>query len=70
MGQNVGSYGSVSYSENTLTIEIEPSTLGSIALTSANGRVECYWDGNQWVCNSVTFAQADNQSQSPSAMSV
>jgi hypothetical protein len=64
MGQNVGSFGCVSYNSNSITIEIEPNTLGSLALTSGDGRIECYWDGTQWVCNFVTFNQSESASQS------
>ena len=69
MGQHVGSFGSVNYSGNTITIEIEAETLASLALTSANGRIECYWDGTQWVCNSVTFSVSQSQNPSQNATS-
>ena len=55
MGQTEGSFGSISYSANTITIEIESNTLGSLALTDSDGRIECYWDGTQWVCNRIIF---------------
>ena len=63
MGQNNGTYGDVSYTGNSITIEIEPNTLGSVALTTSDARIECYWDGSQWVCNAVSF----NQGQSANA---
>lgn len=67
MGQSVGSFGSISSQGNTITIEIETETLGSLALTSRDSRIECYWDGNQWVCNSITFSQSQTSGQSQSA---
>lgn len=50
-----GSFGSISYDGNTLTIEIAANSLGVIAVTDGHGRIECFWDGTQWVCNSITF---------------
>ena len=66
MGQSVGSFGSISYQGNTITIEIETETLGSLALTAPDSRVECYWDGSQWVCNSIGFSQSQTAGQSQS----
>jgi hypothetical protein len=54
-GSESGSFGSVSYDGNTLTIEIASDSLGGIALTSGLERIECFWDGTQWVCNGITF---------------
>ena len=68
MPQHNGSFGNISYAQNdnTITIEIDPAALGDIALTSPSGRIECYWNGVEWVCNSITFAGASSgQSQSP-----
>lgn len=60
MGQKSGTYGNVNYNGNHLTIDIDPNnTLGAIALTSGFERVECYWDGNQWVCQSIGFATSE-----------
>ncbi|HEY8224653.1 MAG TPA: hypothetical protein VIG25_05195 [Pyrinomonadaceae bacterium] len=74
MGQHTGSFGTISYDANdpNIHIEIDPAALGDLALTSADGRIECYWDGTQWVCNSVTFAgagsgQSPNQVQAQAA---
>ena len=55
--QKSGSYGDITYDGTSLSIEIDPNnTLGAIALTSGHERVECYWDGNQWVCQSIGFS--------------
>jgi hypothetical protein len=68
MGHKHGTYGDVNYSGNQLTIDIDPNnTLGGIALTSGQERVECYWDGNQWVCTSIGFAGNQAQAQAPGA---
>ncbi len=67
MGQNVGSFGSISFQGNTITIEIESDTLGSLALTAPDSRVECYWDGNQWVCNAIGFSQSQTANQGQNA---
>lgn len=56
MPQDNGSFGSVTYDGNSINIEINPDALGSLALTASDGRIECYWDGVQWVCNSIGFA--------------
>lgn len=65
MGEKTGPFGSVCYEGNSINIDILPNTLGSLALTHSGGRIECYWDGNQWVCTSLTFdTQSQNQSQS------
>jgi hypothetical protein len=48
-----GSFGSVSYQGNTLSIDIAPGSLGNIWLTSADAQIQCFWDGTQWVCNSI-----------------
>lgn len=50
-----GSFGSVTYGGKRLSIESNFSTLGGIALTSGEDRIECYFDGTQWVCNSIDF---------------
>ena len=70
MPQHNGTFGTISYetNDNTIHIAIDPAALGDIALTSPTGRIECYWNGVEWVCNSVTFAGAgSSQSQSSSA---
>jgi hypothetical protein len=54
-GNKTGSFGTVTYAGATLNIEINPHTLGGIALTSGDDRIECYFDGTQWVCNSIDF---------------
>ena len=55
-----GSFGSVTYGGTMLSIEINPNTLGGIALTSGEDRIECYFDGTQWVCNSIDFGPNPN----------
>jgi hypothetical protein len=55
MGEKTGSFGSVTYDGDTLNIESNSNTLGGIALTSGEDRIECYFDGTQWVCNSINF---------------
>ena len=72
MPQTNDSFGNVSYDGNTLHIEIDSSALGDVALTSPNGRMECYFDGQKWVCNSIMFAgsgsgQNPNQVQAKGA---
>ena len=68
MGHKSGSYGEIDYNGNHLSIDVDPNTLGAIALTSGHERVECYWDGNQWVCTSVGFAgTGQSQAQAPGA---
>ena len=62
MGEKSGSFGHVTYDGNTLNIEIDPDSLGSIALNDGQGRVECYWDGNEWVCRVIGFGTS-GQSQ-------
>jgi hypothetical protein len=61
MPQHNGSFGSISYNNNdtTITIEIDPAALGDLALTSPDGRIECYWNGTEWVCNSILFASGN-----------
>ena len=61
MGQKSGSFGQVSYEGNNITIEIDSNSIGSLALTSGGGRIECYWDGNEWVCQSVSFGQSQSE---------
>ena len=55
MGEKTGSFGTVTYEGETLNIDITPDTLGGIALTSGDDRIECYFDGTQWVCNTISF---------------
>ncbi len=57
-GSESGTFGSISYEGNTINIVISDNSLGVIALTSGDGQIECFWDGNQWVCNSVTFGES------------
>jgi hypothetical protein len=67
MAEKSGTFGTVAYTDNNLNIEITPDTLGSIALTARDGRIECHWDGNQWVCSAVTFSTSNGESQSQQA---
>ena len=55
MPQHNGTFGTISYetNDNTIHIEIDPAALGDVALTSPTGRIECYWNGVEWVCNRV-----------------
>ena len=55
MGKESGDFGTITYNGNTLTIEIDSGSIGSVQLTSGTGRRECFWDGNQWVCTVVIF---------------
>ena len=61
MGEKSGTFGSVTYEGNVINIHIDSESLGSLALTARDGRIECYWDGNQWVCQSVTFSSGESQ---------
>ena len=56
--QKQGSFGNIIYDGNKITIEAEPDALGDVALTTRDGRKECFWDGIQWVCNSVSSSQS------------
>ena len=62
MGHDSGSFGTITYNGNTITIQAEPDTLGDISVTAAVGRIQCFWDGTQWVCNSILFSQGESQS--------
>ena len=64
MGEKSGSFGHVSYDGNSITIDIDPSSIGSLALTSGGGRIECYWDGNEWVCQAISF-HGQSQGEAP-----
>ena len=55
MPQNIGN---ITYDGNRITVEGEPNTLGDVSVTSANGRIQCFWDGTQWVCNAIGFSQS------------
>ncbi|PWT93299.1 MAG: hypothetical protein C5B55_04785 [Blastocatellia bacterium] len=69
MTEKSGSFGTVTYSGNSMNIEIDTDSLGSIALTSGEGRIECYWDGNEWVCQAVSFYTGTIQAaQAPKAV--
>jgi len=54
-----GGYGNISYGGNggkNLTVDANPNTTGNLTMTSETGDlVQCYWDGSQWVCNSISF---------------
>jgi hypothetical protein len=54
-GNKTGSFGTVEWDGTELIIHIDPHSLGGIALTSGADRIECYFDGTQWVCNSINF---------------
>jgi len=64
MGEKIGTFGSVTYDGSEITIDIDPDCLGSLALTARDGRIECYWDGNQWVCQALTFGSGESQATS------
>ena len=68
MGEKIGSYGNVSYEGTTLNIEIDPNSLGSIAIMDGHSRLECFWDGNQWVCQSIGFAGSSSSQNPPEAV--
>jgi hypothetical protein len=60
MSQNKnGGYGNITYGGNggkNLTVDANPNTTGNLTMTSETGDlVQCYWDGSQWVCNSISF---------------
>jgi len=59
--KKIGSFGSITSDGNTLTIEINDNSLGTVALTDGSGQMECFWDGTQWVCNSISFDGADDE---------
>ena len=62
-GNKTGDFGTVEWDGNELKIHIDPDSLGGIALTSGGDRIECFWDGTQWVCNSIDFgANASSKS--------
>jgi hypothetical protein len=54
-GQNNG-IGNIRYEGNKITVEAEPDSIGDVSITTAVGRVQCFWDGSQWVCNSIGFS--------------
>jgi hypothetical protein len=60
--KKIGSFGSITSDGNTLTIEIEDNSLGNVSLTDGSGRMECFWDGTQWVCNDITFGETSSRS--------
>ena len=64
MGHNSGSIGNISYEGNKITVEAEPDSIGDVSITTPFGRVQCFWDGTQWVCNSIGFTQSGTESQS------
>lgn len=55
MPQNTGSLANIRYDGNKITVEAEPDSIGDVSITTALGRVQCFWDGTQWVCNSIGF---------------
>jgi hypothetical protein len=67
-----GGYGNITYGGNggkNLDVDANPNTLGELKMTSATGEeVQCFWDGVQWVCTSISFAQG--QAQVASILSV
>jgi hypothetical protein len=66
MPQNNGLFGAITTDGNKITIEVPSGTdlLGDVAVTSAVGRVQCFWDGTQWVCNSIEFSLSQNPPES------
>jgi hypothetical protein len=63
MLQNNGSFANIIYDGNKITLEAEPDSLGDVSVTATLGRIQCFWDGAQWVCNSILFSQGGGQSQ-------
>jgi hypothetical protein len=55
-----GGYGNITYGGNegkNLDVEAYPNTIGQLTMTSASGdMVECYWNGTEWVCNSISLS--------------
>jgi hypothetical protein len=54
-----GGYGYITYGGNggkNLTVDANDKTIGDLTMTSESGdQVQCFWDGSQWVCNSISF---------------
>jgi hypothetical protein len=63
-----GGYGNITYGGNggkNLDVDANPNTLGELTMTSDTGdQVQCFWDGVQWVCTSISFAQGQAQGAS------
>jgi hypothetical protein len=67
MGEHTGEFGSIIYDGNKITVEAEPDTLGDVSITYAVGRIQCFWDGTQWVCNAIGFSTSQGQGQAQGA---
>jgi hypothetical protein len=60
--QNNGSIGNITYDGNSITVEGEPDSIGDVSVTTAFGRIQCFWDGVQWVCSSIGFGTSQSAS--------
>ena len=67
MSLNDGSFANIIYEGNKITVEAEPDSLGDVSVTAELGRIQCFWDGTQWVCNSIFFSQVESQGECLSA---
>lgn len=61
MPHNNGSIANIVHDGNKITVEAEPDSLGDVSVTAELGRMQCFWDGTQWVCNSIFFSQSGSQ---------
>lgn len=70
MPEMITSFGTITITGNKICLEINPGCMGHIAVKSPVELEECFWDGTQWVCNSLSYGSGPSQSpdQSPSAV--
>ena len=61
MDERTGDFGTISYDGNRITVEAEPDTIGDVSITYTAGRVQCFWDGTQWVCVGIGFVGSQSQ---------
>ncbi|HJX93016.1 MAG TPA: hypothetical protein VJ372_21150 [Pyrinomonadaceae bacterium] len=56
MGHKNGDFGTIDYTSNNISVAAQPNSLGELTMTSDTGDlVQCFWDGSQWVCNTISF---------------
>jgi hypothetical protein len=63
MQHNTGFTANIVHDGNKITVEAEPDSLGDVSVTAELGRTQCFWDGTQWVCNSILFSQSESQGE-------
>lgn len=63
MQHNNGFTANIVHDGNKITVEAEPDSLGDVSVTAELGRTQCFWDGTQWVCNSILFSQSESQGE-------